>query len=76
MHVYELENVSVQYSERSQPRRWCINGTIVVTAIPIKANVITYLGVLSSKPCQSFYLGKQVHKDLCRAIGSERFLID
>ena len=31
---------------------------------------------LSSKPSQSFYLGKQVHKDLCRAIGSERFLID
>lgn len=41
MHVYELENVSVQYSGRSQPALRCITGTIVVTAIPIRANVVT-----------------------------------
>lgn len=41
MHVYELENVSVQYSGRSQPALRWITGTIVVTAIPIRAKVVT-----------------------------------
>ena len=69
MHVYELENVSVQYSGRSQPRRWCIKGTIVVTDIPIKANVITYLEVYHQNHVKAFTLANRSTKILAELLG-------